>query len=151
MFKHFQDRMVSKNELNSAVQPLLTDFYQITMVYAYWRSSKNDHATFDLFFRKNPFKGEFTIFAGLEDCLKYIEDFHFTDSDIEYLKQIMPAETDDAFYAYLKSITMKEVTVYAIREGSLVFPRVPLLRVEGPLPVVQLLETTLLNLVNYAR
>jgi nicotinate phosphoribosyltransferase len=60
--------------------PMLTDLYQITMVYGYWKAGKqNDHAAFDLYFRKNPFRGEFTIFAGLQECLNYIENFKITD------------------------------------------------------------------------
>jgi nicotinate phosphoribosyltransferase len=68
------------SDLNNVVQPLLTDLYQLSMAYAYWKTQKNDIAVFDLFFRKNPFHGEFTIFCGLEECLKYIKDFKFTDS-----------------------------------------------------------------------
>lgn len=65
---------------NGVIQPLLTDFYQITMSYAYWHNMKmNDHAVFDLFFRKNPFGGEYAIFAGLKDCIKFVQEFHFTD------------------------------------------------------------------------
>jgi nicotinic acid phosphoribosyltransferase len=79
-FKEHQTRMMSKDESNNAVQPLLTDLYQLSMAYAYWKTQKNDTAVFDLFFRKNPFHGEFTIFCGLEECLKYIKDFKFTDS-----------------------------------------------------------------------
>ena len=79
-FKQNQARLETKDELNNAVQPLLTDLYQLSMAYAYWKNQKNDTAVFDLFFRKSPFQGEFTIFAGLEDCLKYIQDFKFTDS-----------------------------------------------------------------------
>uniref|UniRef100_A0A8D8CSP4 Nicotinate phosphoribosyltransferase n=1 Tax=Culex pipiens TaxID=7175 RepID=A0A8D8CSP4_CULPI len=68
---------------NSVVQPLLTDLYQITMAYAYWKSGKmDDHAVFDLFFRTNPFQGEFTIFAGLEECLKFMENFHYSETGI---------------------------------------------------------------------
>lgn len=68
---------------NGVIQPLLTDFYQISMAYAYWHNKKmNDHAVFDLFFRKNPFRGEFTIFAGLSECIKYIRDFHFSDDGL---------------------------------------------------------------------
>ncbi|XP_015186124.1 PREDICTED: nicotinate phosphoribosyltransferase isoform X4 [Polistes dominula] len=136
---------------NPVVQPLLTDLYQITMAYAYWKSGKiNDYAVFDLFFRKNPFQGEFTIFAGLEECIKFLERFQYSDSDIKYLKSTMPSSVDPGFFDYLKNINVNNVTIYAMQEGSVTFPRIPLLRVEGPLITVQLLETTLLTLVNYA-
>ncbi|XP_013176961.1 PREDICTED: nicotinate phosphoribosyltransferase 2 isoform X4 [Papilio xuthus] len=136
---------------NGIVQPLLTDLYQITMAYAYWKSGKvNDVAVFDLFFRTNPFQGEFTIFAGLEECLKFLENFHYSDSDIDYLMQTLPDNIEPEFYAYLKDLTCKDIKLSAIEEGSVVFPRVPLLRIEGPLIVAQLLETTLLTLVNFA-
>lgn len=136
--------------LNGVVQPLLTDLYQITMAYAYWKSNKcSDHAVFDLFFRKNPFHGEFTVFAGLEEALKFLERFRYSVSDIEYLKRILPT-VEPAFFNFLSDLTPKDVKVYAIPEGTVVFPRVPLLRVEGPLPIVQLLETSLLTLINYA-
>lgn len=141
----------SKPGQNGIVQPLLTDLYQITMAYAYWKSGKqDDNAVFDLYFRKNPFNGEFTIFAGLEECLKFVEKFRYSCSDIEYIKQILPKSVEEEFFNYLSNLTTKNITVYAIPEGSVVFPRVPLLRIEGPLIVAQLLETTLLNLVNYA-
>ncbi|KFM78613.1 Nicotinate phosphoribosyltransferase, partial [Stegodyphus mimosarum] len=137
--------------LNGIVQPLLTDLYQITMAYAYWKSNKcSDYAVFDLFFRKNPFSGEFTVFAGLEECLKFLQAFRYSESDIEYLKKILPPTVEASFYEFLSQLNAKDVKLYAIPEGTVVFPRVPLIRVEGPLPVVQLLETSLLTLVNYA-
>ncbi|XP_021917959.1 nicotinate phosphoribosyltransferase isoform X4 [Zootermopsis nevadensis] len=136
---------------NGVVQPLLTDLYQITMAYAYWKSEKiNDTAVFDLYFRKNPFQGEFTIFAGLEECLKFLENFHYSDSDIEYLKQTLPQTIEPEFFVFLRQLTADSVILSAIDEGSVAFPRIPLLRLEGPLINVQLLETTLLTLVNYA-
>uniref|UniRef100_A0A182P4P9 Nicotinate phosphoribosyltransferase n=1 Tax=Anopheles epiroticus TaxID=199890 RepID=A0A182P4P9_9DIPT len=136
---------------NSVVQPLLTDLYQITMAYAYWKSGKiDDQAVFDLFFRTNPFQGEFTIFAGLEECLKFLDSFHYSETDIEYLKHALPQGIEDEFFEYLSHLTAKDVTLYAIEEGSVAFPRVPLIKVAGPLIIVQLLETTLLTLVNYA-
>ncbi|KAK4018097.1 Nicotinate phosphoribosyltransferase [Daphnia magna] len=140
-----------KMRQNEIIQPLLTDLYQLTMAYAYWKSGKvDDTAVFDLFFRKNPFSGEFTIFAGLEQCIKFLFNFRYSDSDITYLKQILPPYVEEEFFRYLKNLTVEDVTLFAIPEGSVVFPRVPLLRVEGPLIVVQLLETTFLNLINYS-
>ena len=72
-------------------------------------------------------------------------------SDMDYLRTILPSSTEDEFYEYLSSVSTDDIVVYAVDEGMVVFPKVPLMRIEGPLPVVQLLETTLLNLVNYAR
>ncbi|XP_052747588.1 nicotinate phosphoribosyltransferase isoform X2 [Bicyclus anynana] len=148
------DYLINNKEMarqNGIVQPLLTDLYQITMAYAYWKSGKvDDTAVFDLFFRTNPFQGEFTIFAGLEECLKFLENFHYSDSDIEYLVQTLPPNIEPEFFEYLKDLTCKDIKLSAIEEGSVVFPRVPLLRVEGPLIITQLLETTLLTLVNFA-
>jgi len=137
---------------NSIVQALLTDLYQISMAYAYWESGKtNEHSVFDLFFRTNPFQGEFTIFAGLHDCLLFLEKFKFTESDIDYIQnQVLPKTCKPEFFEYLRHLTTEDITIYAIPEGTVVFPRVPLIRVEGPLPVAQLVETTLLNLINYA-
>ncbi|GFY34926.1 nicotinate phosphoribosyltransferase [Trichonephila clavipes] len=141
----------SYSMMNGVVQPLLTDLYQITMAYAYWKNNKcSDHAVFDLFFRKNPFHGEFTVFAGLEECLKFLENFRYSESDINYLKNILPSNVEPAFFEFLEHLTAREVKLYAIPEGTVVFPRVPLIRVEGPLLVVQLLETSFLTLVNYA-
>lgn len=136
---------------NPLVKALLTDFYQITMAYAYWKCDKhNDIACFDLFFRKNPFKGEFTIFCGLEECIRHILNVKFTPSDIEYLRTILPADVHEGFIEYLLSLDGSDITLHAIPEGTVVFPREPLITVEGPLAKLQIIETTLLNLVNFA-
>lgn len=133
------------------VQPLLTDLYQITMAYAYWKSGKHDdEAVFDLFFRKNPFQGEFTVFAGLEDCIRFLQAFRYSESDIAYLKTILPVDIEPGYYDFLSTLNADKVRLYAVPEGTVVFPRVPLIRVEGPLAILQLFESTLLNLVNYA-
>ncbi|MCX6744874.1 MAG: nicotinate phosphoribosyltransferase [Candidatus Parcubacteria bacterium] len=135
---------------NPLVNPMLTDLYQLTMAYAYWKSNRhNVPAVFDLFFRKCPFQGEFAIFAGLEEVLKFVANYKFTPENIEYLKTIMPG-CDPEFFDWLSQLDCSEVKIYAIPEGSLVFPREPLIRVEGPLAICQLLETSLLNLVNFA-
>ncbi|KAL0536003.1 hypothetical protein IC582_024935 [Cucumis melo] len=136
---------------NPMVSPLLTDLYQFTMAYAYWKAGKhNERAVFDLYFRKNPFGGEYTIFAGLEECIRLIANFKFTEEEISFIKKSLPSSCEDAFYNYLRGIDCSDVEVYAISEGSVVFPKVPLVRVEGPVAVVQLLETPFVNLINYA-
>lgn len=141
-----------QGNVNNLIQPLLTDKYQVTMCYAYWRDGKhNDNAVFDLFFRKNPFRGEYTIFAGLSECLKYISNFQFTDDDIKYLKSIPDySSIEDDFWIYLKGLNSKSIKLHALHEGSVCFPNLPLVKVEGPLGFLQLIETTLLNLINYA-
>lgn len=138
--------------INNLIQPLLTDKYQISMCYAYWKDKKHvEKAVFDLFFRKNPFRGEYTIFAGLAECLTYIEYFHFTDQDIEYLKAIPDyGDIEVDFWDYLMKLNTNSIKLYALKEGSVCFPNLPLVRVEGPLGLLQLIETTLLNLINYA-
>ena len=134
---------------NRIIGPLLTDLYQLTMAYVYWKNGRhNSKAVFDLFFRKNPFGGEFTIFAGLDEAIKFVENFRFLEDEIKYIRSIMSG-CDEGFFDWLKMVDCSDVELYAIREGSVVFPRIPLIRVEGPLAIIQLLETTFLNLINY--
>ncbi|KAF2295266.1 hypothetical protein GH714_032372 [Hevea brasiliensis] len=136
---------------NPMVTPLLTDLYQFTMAYAYWKAGKHqERAVFDLYFRKNPFGGEYTVFAGLEECIRFIANFKFTEDEISFIRETLPGSCEDGFCDYLRGLDCSEVELYAVPEGSVVFPKVPLLRIEGPIAVVQLLETPLLNLVNYA-
>lgn len=135
--------------LNSLVSALLTDMYQLTMSYAYWRAGRHEeHAVFDLFFRKCPFKGQFTVFAGLSEVVALMNSFSFSPADISYLRTILP-DCEEGFFTWLGGLDCRDVRVYALAEGTLCFPRVPLIRVEGPLAVAQLLETPLLNLINY--
>ena len=82
-------------------------------------------------YRKNPFKGEFTIFAGLGDCLKLLENFHYSETDITYLRSVLPSTVEEEFFEFLQSLSPKDVTIHAVAEGSVVFPRVPLLRITG--------------------
>jgi len=137
---------------NSLVQPLLTDLYQITMAYGYWKCGRcNEKAVFELFFRKNPFGGQYTIFCGLDEVLKYLAHFKFSATDIEYLKSTDSlSQCEDGFFDdYLANLDCSEVSVRSMKQGSIAFPRVPLLVISGPLGVTQLLETALLNLVNF--
>ncbi|KAK7406531.1 hypothetical protein VNO78_08158 [Psophocarpus tetragonolobus] len=136
---------------NPMVTPMLTDQYQFTMAYAYWKAGKHlERAVFDLYFRKNPFGGEYTIFAGLEECVRFVANYKLSKEDIDYVKNNLSVSCEEGFLDYLRGIDCSEVEVYAIPEGSVVFPKVPLLRVEGPIAVVQLLETPFVNLINFA-
>jgi len=136
--------------LNPLVTALLTDKYQITMAYAYWRNGTHEnHAVFDLFFRTAPFKGRTAIFAGLEEALRFVASFKFAPAEIDFVRAELP-HAEDAFFAWLASLDASQVRVDAIDEGTVVLGKVPLMRIEGPLAVCQLLETTLLVLVNFA-
>ncbi|KAK9061864.1 hypothetical protein SSX86_019048 [Deinandra increscens subsp. villosa] len=136
---------------NPMVTPLLTDLYQFTMAYAYWKAGKhNDRAVFDLYFRRNPFGGEYTVFAGLEECIRFIANFKLSKEEIAFVKDCLSPTCEDGFFEYLGGINCSDVEVYAIAEGSVVFPKVPLMRIEGPVAVVQLLETPFVNLINFA-
>jgi len=131
---------------------MLTDLYQITMVYAYWKQKRHeDESVFELFFRKNPFGGEYTIFCGLDEILKHLSTFKFSKSDIDYLRST-PALTHcepEFFDDYLANLDCSSVRIYSMQEGRMVFPRVPLLTIVAPLAVGQIIETTLLTLVNF--
>eukprot|EP01118_Nematostelium_gracile_P018801 TRINITY_DN8495_c0_g1_i1.p1 TRINITY_DN8495_c0_g1~~TRINITY_DN8495_c0_g1_i1.p1 ORF type:complete len:554 (-),score=141.34 TRINITY_DN8495_c0_g1_i1:31-1692(-) len=134
---------------NSLVTPLLTDMYQITMAYSYWKNQKHEEpAVFDLFFRSNPFGGEFTIFAGLEEVVRHVANFHISPEEIKFLQETLNID-DPPFYEWLSKLDCSQVKIYAIPEGTIVFPRIPLITVEGPIAIAQLLETTLLTLVNF--
>jgi len=135
---------------NPLVTPLLTDFYEISMCYAHFKHGRHlKPAVFELYFRKNPFHGEFTVFAGLDEAMRYIANFKFAPDDVDYLRTLLPT-AEEAFFEWLLSLDCSQVQVYAIREGTVVFPIEPLIRIHGPLGISQLLETTLLNLVNFA-
>ncbi|CAN9500765.1 unnamed protein product [Ophioblennius macclurei] len=140
-----------ERSIRERVPPLLTDLYQFTMAYAYWRAGRHQEpAVFELFFRDAPFGGGFSLFAGLTDCLLFLRDFRLTEEDVDFLRSVMPPDTDPAFFQFLRGLDCSAVTLRSVPEGSVVFARVPLMEVAGPLAVVQLLETSLLCLVNYA-
>eukprot|EP01102_Stenamoeba_stenopodia_P001958 TRINITY_DN11771_c0_g1_i1.p1 TRINITY_DN11771_c0_g1~~TRINITY_DN11771_c0_g1_i1.p1 ORF type:complete len:587 (+),score=118.00 TRINITY_DN11771_c0_g1_i1:96-1856(+) len=140
----------SLKPLNGFTNALLMDMYEVTMAYSYWKHGKHEqHGVFDLFFRQCPFRGEFAIFSGLEECLRFVNSYKFSDKHLAYLESIMPS-CDKGFWEWLRTVDCSKIKIYAQVEGSPCFPKVPLLRVEGPIAIAQLLETPLLNLVNYA-
>lgn len=132
---------------------LLTDLYQLTMACAYWKSGKADQqAVFHLLFRKHPFQGGFTIACGLEDAIRYLLDFKFTSSDLDFLAAQKGNDGKRLFApAFLKYLGRLKpaLDIDAIPEGTVVFPQEPLVRVRGPILQAQLIETALLNLVNF--
>ena len=125
---------------------LYTDFYELTMAQGYYRSGrKEDTSVFNYFFRENPFKGGFTVFAGLADFLDLLDKYTFSESDIDYLsKQGFHAD----FLNYLKTFQFSG-TIQSVREGELVFPNEPVVQVEGNLIECQLIESMLLNILNF--
>lgn len=126
---------------------LHTDLYQINMSEAYWADGMHERkAVFELFFRKLPFGNGYAVFAGLERVLDYLKNFRFSDSDLAYLKEEVGYKDD--FLNYLKGVRFTG-DVYSVVEGELVFQNEPLIRIEAPLVEAQLVETALLNIVNY--
>jgi nicotinate phosphoribosyltransferase len=126
---------------------LHTDLYQINMAQTYWNEKvHNRNAVFDLFFRKLPFHSGYAIFAGLEKIIHYIQNFRFSETDLAYLRNDLGYEED--FLKYLSELRFTG-NIRSMKEGELVFGNEPLLRVEAPLGEAQLVETALLNIVNY--
>ena len=132
---------------------LLTDLYQLTMAYGYWRTGlSRREAAFHLEFRENPFGGGFTVACGLAAAVDYLESFRFEQEDVDYLaglrgndeRPLLPGE----FLEYLAGLRF-QCDVDAVPEGTVVFPHEPLVRVCGPLLEAPLVETALLNLINF--
>ncbi|WP_394876839.1 nicotinate phosphoribosyltransferase [Mammaliicoccus lentus] len=125
---------------------LHTDLYQINMGETYWGDGIHERtAVFDLYFRSMPFNSGYAIFSGLERIVQFIENLKFTETDIEYLREV---GYKDDYLAYLKELRFTG-NIRAMREGELCFNNEPLIRVEAPLIQAQLIETALLNIVNF--
>lgn len=132
---------------------LLTDFYQMTMSYGYWKAGLDrKESIFQLTFRKTPFKGGFAVAAGLESVIQFLEKFKFDASDLHYLAALTDSDGntyfDEEFLSYLSCLRFTG-NIEAIPEGTIVFPYEPLIRIQGPLIECQLLESPLLNLINF--
>lgn len=146
-------RSIKLHELYKPSLTLLTDMYQLSMAYGYWKSGRHlDQAVFQMFFRKIPFAGGFAVAAGLESLVDFIESFSWSESDLEYIRTLVgvdgkPLVSSD-FIDYLRQTPLR-VSIDAIEEGRVVFAHEPLVRVTGSLLQCQILETAILNLINF--
>ena len=126
---------------------LLTDLYELTMMQGYFREKDaNETVIFDAFYRTNPDGNAFSICAGLEQVIDYVKNLHFDDADIEYLRRL--GIFDEDFLEYLHNFKFSG-NIYAIPEGTVVFPREPLVKVIAPIMEAQLVETAILNIINH--
>lgn len=132
--------------MNNINLTLLTDLYELTMLNGYYKNNTNEIAVFDMFFRKNPFNNCYSIMAGLDQVIEYIENFKFSNEDIKYLKELNIF--DDSFLNFLSAFKFTG-DIYAIEEGRMIFPGEPILKVIAPIGEAQIIETTVLNLINH--
>lgn len=125
---------------------LLTDLYELTMMQGYFKNPTDQVVVFDAFYRKNPCDGGYAIAAGLDQIIEYVRHLHFAPDDIDYLRSLDIFDAD--FLEYLRGFHFTG-DIYAVPEGTVVFPREPLLKVIAPVMEAQLVETTILNLLNH--
>ena len=115
---------------------LMTDFYELTMAQTYYKEGKKDEILFfDIFFRENPFHGGYTLSGGLEEIIEYIKNFKFYDDDIKYLSSLNTFDSD--FLNYLKTLRFKG-DIYAIPDGTIIFPNEPIITVKADSITAQL-------------
>ncbi|MDD3222472.1 MAG: nicotinate phosphoribosyltransferase [Clostridia bacterium] len=132
--------------MNTSHLTLLTDLYELTMMQGYFKNNTNEKVIFDVFFRSNPEGAAYSITAGLDQVIEYIKGLHFTASDIEYLRSLSIFQED--FLDYLKNFHFSG-DIYAIPEGTIVFPKEPLVKVIAPIMEAQIVETAILNIINH--
>ena len=126
---------------------LLTDLYELTMMQGYFKNKdRNETVIFDAFFRNNPCGGGYSISAGLEQVIQYIKELHFDKEDIDYLASL--GIFDEDFLEYLSEFKFSG-DIYAIPEGTVMFPREPMVKVVAPIMEAQLVETAILNIINH--
>lgn len=138
--------MVEINENNTINSALFTDFYELTMAQGYWKENMDQEVVFDMFFRKNPFNGGFSVLAGNESLMDVITSFRFSDDDIKYLASQKIFE--QGFLDYLKDFHFTG-DLYTMDEGTVIFPQEPLVRIHANLIEAQILEGLILNHVNF--
>ena len=125
---------------------LLTDLYELTMMQGYYEKRQNENVIFDVFFRQNPCNNGYSVCAGLDQVIDYIKNLHFTYDDVDYLRGLGIFKED--FLHYLSGFHFSG-DIYAIPEGTVVFPKEPLLKVVAPIMEAQLVETAILNIINH--
>lgn len=125
---------------------LLTDLYELTMMQGYYEKGQNKNVIFDVFFRQNPCNNGYSVCAGLDQVIDYIKNLHFTYDDVDYLRGLGIFKED--FLHYLSGFHFSG-DIYAIPEGTVVFPKEPLLKVVAPIMEAQLVETAILNIINH--
>jgi nicotinate phosphoribosyltransferase len=133
--------------------PLLTDLYQLTMAYGYWKLQMHEQeAVFHLLFRKNPFKGNYALHCGLASIIDFLKHWRFSEDDLAYLATLKNSLRgplfSQEFLDYLSKLTFT-CDLDAVPEGTVVFPNAPLIRLQGPILQCQLLESPLLNMINF--
>ena len=125
---------------------LLTDLYELTMMQGYYEKGQNENVIFDVFFRQNPCNNGYSVCAGLDQVIDYIKNLHFTYEDVDYLRGLGIFKED--FLHYLSGFHFSG-DIYAIPEGTVIFPKEPLLKVIAPIMEAQLVETAILNIINH--
>ena len=125
---------------------LLTDLYELTMMQGYYEKGQNENVIFDVFLRQNPCNNGYSVCAGLDQVIDYIKNLHFTYDDVDYLRGLGIFKED--FLHYLSGFHFSG-DIYAIPEGTVVFPKEPLLKVVAPIMEAQLVETAILNIINH--
>ncbi|MFI3172614.1 MAG: nicotinate phosphoribosyltransferase [Eubacteriales bacterium] len=132
--------------MNTLDLTLLTDFYELTMMQGYFDRPENEMVVFDVFFRNNPCGAGYSIVAGLEQAIDYVKKLNFSYDDVDYLRSLGSFNED--FLSYLSGFHFSG-DIYAIPEGTVIFPREPLVKVIAPIMEAQLVETALLNIINH--
>lgn len=124
----------------------MTDLYEITMMQGYFETGKQDMVVFDAFYRENPCHGGYAIAAGLEQVIEYIKTLQFTPDDIRYLRSLNMF--NEEFLKYLSNFRFSG-SIYSVPEGTVIFPREPIIKVVAPIMEAQLIETAILNIINH--
>ena len=125
---------------------MLTDLYELTMAQSYFDMNRHEKVIFDLFYRKNPFDNGYAIACGIDDVVEYVKDLHFSKEDVEYLKSLNIFS--DGFLNYLSNFKFTG-NMFAVENGTVVFPMEPIVKIEADIIEAQIVETALLNIINH--